>query len=168
EGATEVDFGTPPALQRGTVHETQQDVKLCNGEPTECAMAVEDAEEERRWETSLQARAEKEDALRKKKKSVRALKHSTRLTKASPKSKVGKGQREIEMLKSRTAEKVQRLRSAGSGKGTPEGDKGTPMDVETETEQLSVAMQGMAMEVVEGQVEVTTADTSKGIGEEVK
>jgi hypothetical protein len=42
------------------------------------------------------------------------------------------------------------------------------MDVETEAEQLSVAMQGMAMEVVEGQVEVTTADTSQGIGEEVK
>ncbi|KAJ1381649.1 hypothetical protein B484DRAFT_440834, partial [Ochromonadaceae sp. CCMP2298] len=79
EGAMEVDFGTPLALQRGTVHETEQDVKLCNAGPT-----------------------------------------------------------------------------------------GTPMDVETETEQLSVAMQGMAMEVVEGQVKVTTADISKGIGEEVK
>jgi hypothetical protein len=44
--------------------------------------------------------------------------------------------------------------------------QGTPID--TEAEQLSVAMQEMAMEVVEGQVEVTTADTSKGIGEEVK
>jgi hypothetical protein len=42
------------------------------------------------------------------------------------------------------------------------------MDIDTEAEQLSVAMQGMAMEVVEGQVEVTTADASKGIGEEVK
>jgi hypothetical protein len=42
------------------------------------------------------------------------------------------------------------------------------MDVETEAEQLSVAMQGMAMEVVEGQVEVTTADISQGIGKEVK
>jgi hypothetical protein len=30
----EVDFGTPPALQRGTVHETEQDVKLCNAGPT--------------------------------------------------------------------------------------------------------------------------------------
>jgi hypothetical protein len=42
------------------------------------------------------------------------------------------------------------------------------MDIDTEAEQLSIAMQEMAMEVVEGQVEVTTADTSKGIGEEVK
>ncbi len=30
----EVDFSTPPALQRGTVHETEQDVKLCNAEAT--------------------------------------------------------------------------------------------------------------------------------------
>jgi hypothetical protein len=30
----EVDFGTPPVLQRGTVHETEQDVKLCNAGPT--------------------------------------------------------------------------------------------------------------------------------------
>jgi hypothetical protein len=80
----------------------------------------------------------------------------------------------MEVLKSRSAGKVQRLRTAGSGKWAPEDDEvwsrlkltytiitstdiylhfyfqGTPMDIDTEAEQLSVAMQGMAMEVVEG------------------
>ncbi len=71
----------------------------------------------------IQTRAGKVKAKDKKRCSTRALRNSTRLTKASPKSKVGKGQREMEVLKSRTAVQVQRLRSAGSGKGTPEDDK---------------------------------------------
>ncbi len=79
--------------------------------------------EERRWEASLQAHAGKQKANDKKSYSTRALRNSTRLTKTSPKSEVGRGQREMEVLKSRTAVQVQRLRSAGSGKGTPEGDK---------------------------------------------
>jgi hypothetical protein len=87
-------------------------------------MAVEDADEERRWGTSLQARAEKEKAASKKRSTKKNIKRQQeRLTKTSPKSEVGKGQREVEMLKSRTAGKVQCLRIAGSGKWAPEGDE---------------------------------------------
>jgi hypothetical protein len=82
------------------------------------------AMEKQKWEASLQARAEQKGALYTIKKDKQNKKYEhTRLTKASPKSKVGKGQREMEVLKSRTAEQVQCLRSAGSGKGTPEDDK---------------------------------------------
>jgi hypothetical protein len=153
-------------------------------------MAVEGEKEKRSLE--MQARAEKKRVGYNKYHKERALRHSARLTKIISKIEVGRWQREMEVLKSRTAEKVQRLRTAGNGKWAAEGDKvwsrlkltytittstnihfyfyfeGTPMNIDMEADQLSVAMQGMAMEVVEGQVEVTTADTSKGIGEEVK
>ncbi|KAJ1405661.1 hypothetical protein B484DRAFT_404397 [Ochromonadaceae sp. CCMP2298] len=66
-------------MRTGTVHEAEQDVKLCNAGPT---------------------------------------------------SEVGKGQREIEVLKSRTAEKVQYLRTARCGKWAAEGDKSVPMEIE--------------------------------------
>jgi hypothetical protein len=82
---------------------------------------VEGEEEEHRWEACLQARAGKENAACKKRKEKQTIaRHSTRLTKIT---KVGRGQREMEVLKLRTAVQVQRLRSAGSGKGTPEDDK---------------------------------------------
>jgi hypothetical protein len=83
-------------------------------------MAMEGEEEQQRWETSLQARTEQKAALYTIKKNKQ--KHA-RLTKASLKSEVGKGQREIEVLKLGRAVQVQRLRSAGSGKGMPEDDK---------------------------------------------
>jgi hypothetical protein len=131
-------------------------------------MAVEGEEEERSLEK--QARAEKKRAGYNKYEKERTLRHSARLTKITSKIEVGRGQREMEVLKSRAAEKVQRLRTAGNRKWAPEGDKvwyrlkltytiitstnlhfqGTPMDIDTKADQLSVAMQGMAMEVVEG------------------
>jgi hypothetical protein len=79
-------------------------------------MAVEGEEEERRWKMTIQTRAQKQKANDKKHCSTRALRNSTRLTKTSLKIEVGRGQREMEGLKSRTREKAQRLRTAGSGK----------------------------------------------------
>jgi hypothetical protein len=84
-------------------------------------MAVEGEEEERRLE--MQARSEKKRAGYNKYNNARGLRHSARLGQITSKIEVGKGQREMEVLKSRTAVQVQRLRSAGSGKGTPEDDK---------------------------------------------
>jgi hypothetical protein len=86
-------------------------------------MAVEDADEERRWKMIIQTRAQKQKAKDKKLCNTRVLRSSARLTKIISKIEVGRGQREIEVLKSRTAEKVQCLRTAGSGKWAAEGDK---------------------------------------------
>jgi hypothetical protein len=87
-------------------------------------MAVEGEEEQQRWEASLQARTEQKTAVwNQQKKRRNSTRQQERLTKTSPKIEVGRGQREMEVLKSRTAVQVQRLRSAGSGKGTPEDDK---------------------------------------------
>jgi hypothetical protein len=84
-------------------------------------MAVEGEEEERSLE--MQARAEKKKAGYNKKNNARGLRHSARLGQIISKIEVGKGQREMEVLKLRTAVQVQGLRSAGSGKGIPESDK---------------------------------------------